>query len=257
MKRIDFIGAPGSGKSTMYELLMRNRDRKWLTPEQAHRPVIAAYVSEEPSTRYRFKYALYKWSWPGSAVKENMRVSLIHDIGRHLVLERNWEEFISMLLGMIPQNIDIAGNRLWMVERLVFWVYSYLPVCMFPGDQKVCYDWSLSQRAIDREFFEITQKQENAESFFRLMPPPAGVVHVTASEETITRRILERFDHQKNPEHQSVSQDEIKARTKKSLDIAETGIHIMKQREIPVCTVDTESPNENTIPQVQAFIDRL
>lgn len=248
MKRIDFFGVPASGKSTIYRQMVKKTSRGWLTPLEAQYDVNRPFIKKHGGL-YRWKNLVCKFTPKTTALNQKVRKSIIQDSGRELVMQGEWEDFIRFMIEALQIDITHPGNRLEMTERMLYWIYETLPVVKFESQEKVCYDWSLCQRAIDREFFRITQNAGYAESYYEKMPAPDLAVRFTAPEEVIVDRIKQRFSNQVNPEHRGLSEDELLIRTRKSLNIVDVGYKILEKRGIPVITADTNQDNIDTITE--------
>ncbi len=256
MKRIDFFGAPAVGKSTVYNNILKDKKRKWLSPSEAHFKVIKPYIRKQGGL-YRWKKQICNLTPASSALNEKIRKSIVQDSGRDLVLKGEWHDFLRFLIEILPSNISHAGRRFEMMERMLYWVYETLPVESFPSPLSVCYDWSWCQRALDREFFEITRDDKNNEKFYSLLPAPECAIHLTAPEEAIVERIFERMTDQQNPEHRNRNKDVILQRTRQSLEIADAGSKILKERGARVQTIRTDRDIQKVCSDVRSAISAV
>lgn len=254
MKRVDFIGAPGVGKSTLLRsLITHNRSPgRWITQKEA------LYKALNKSENVKKTHKLLLFASKVFRLKQTQML--------HFVAERgNKKEF----------NNEVLNKAFFLVEAKVENRFSderYSPSSRFnsilsyydkmrklflydktTSKSIVLCDESFSHHTRATDIIELVKQQGNA---FCLVPD--GVVHCTAPIEIVMERLkkrqnkngaIERYANMKNKELRNETKRTINYIEEKATDIASLGV--------PVKTIDVSQSIDSSRKEAGMFINRI
>lgn len=232
MRRVELIGPPGVGKTTVLELLLRALQRRghaaasprWLPLWSCHdRHGFSAARRGVETTLYRMK-GLHRWMRP------KLEKGLIrHEFRRLREAPPPWPDFLRLGL---QQGADTAAEPALALERVRSFIASAAlawAADRLPGDVAIVFDEGLGQRAIS---LGQHASGEETRAYFNLLPAPAAVVLLSAPADVIQQRLRQR-----NPNvtrfHEMVEQ---------ALHICDTAAEVLPERGIPVVVADGSGP---------------
>lgn len=260
MKRIDFLGAPGVGKTTLYNSLLQQRGRheKWLTVEEAKLLIAKRYV------RNNFY-----------SIKELARLLILNTVKKRVLQNKLSENICNSLTKQALKDklddwmpfIDLCGESLGDLSKpsyyrflLAKWLLSQLDdvvlVESVDFNYTVLFDESLSQRATGLMPWDYSFGERQSRRYYNLIPPPYAVVYLCAEPQQIIKRITDRPQKSFIVQHQGLSCHELLERTKIAAMIVEIGAGILRERGIPVLELDAELPIDEIVVVAQNFISK-
>jgi len=256
MKRIDFLGAPGVGKSTTYKALVNNRRKKdsWLTPKEAKNKIAYeffkkdAYSKKKLLTLYNFKHSLFKRKYNRSINR------IITEQQKDIFWEKQneYKDFLEIALKGVsikekePLRRILGINWFYIIfSDVIFIENSNLP-------EIVVFDESLSQKVYGithncKGFFENTIKD-----YFRNIPLPQALIYCKLDPKETFNRIKNR--RKIIPGHRQLESDQLNNNIKVQLEIAERGADILKNRNVGVLEIDLNDSLEFNIEIISNFL---
>ena len=179
MRRIDIIGAPGVGKTTVYNALLKlhNRQDKWLTLEEAKILIAKRYVCGNYRSLKEFARLLILHTVNIKVVQNKLSEKIYTSLGKNALKERleEWMPFIEFCSESLGDNNKPPYYRFllarWFLDQLedVALVESFNL-----NDHIVVFAESLAQRATGLMPWSKS-RGNSSEKYFKLMPSPDAV----------------------------------------------------------------------------------
>lgn len=249
MKRIDFLGAPGVGKSTIYQALLSlevvNRKNKYYSEEMASIYAVEEHIKQEKSFISFLTRLILRIK-----IARNPYVSSIEE----KINKASFEQFVSRNLGLFElvdkayclSNKSPYRNQYGYVSfNKKIKKYAVLEK-YFP--YTVIADESISQKVYGINPSSDKMQIEIIESYFLEIPPPDILIHCIHNEDDIVNRILTR--NKMIPGHRGLTEKELKQKTKLTLKIAEIGALILQERGTEVIQVNTSSSVDKNVQKI-------
>jgi len=261
VNRIDFLGAPGVGKSTLYNALISQNpiQNNWLKPSEA-KIMLAQMLSR--SQRHSFQnYAislllninLFHKIHPvlsGVVCNKHRTRSLWNDAEDEVALDY----FIQAnALSPYPSNIRLL-RYCWLLEikQDVALFEQYIP-----DDFTVLFDESLTQRLISLGPWNSQDEQQNLHKLCGLLGDVSSVVFLDAKDETVIQRVEDRRDVRITRAHSIMNEEDLKSETRKNLKSARQIADMLERKDIPVIRVNAEETIATQIQLIQEDIIQL
>ena len=252
--RVDFLGAAGAGKSTLYKrVLTGGRRRQWLTESEAYRSAIERYAKQVKS---RPKGMLLKIPVVGDAYAHRIERIAINRAFQPYAEAH--EAFLRIAADNFAQSNRSEYRRAEgyynFIKTLRMWAF----VEQFMPTRPVLSDESLSQKV-----YGILPKDcENvgvARNYFDEMPLPAAMVHITGDLGTIVTQIRDRQQQTGRliPAHQDIGDEELAKRTASALSVATVGAETLLKRGVPVLTLQAGERLDDMVGDVREFLSAL
>lgn len=259
LKRIDVLGAPGVGKSTIYNELTKRRKKssEWVTPEEAALLLAKEYLTKSSNATLKY-FAISTFKIPFLLRFNKLFANqIINQYGFKFLKEQssNYNEFLDVALsGALIQEKEP-------IRRLIGinWFYgAYKRTLLFENSKFkniVLFDESLSQKVYGitiskKKFFEKT-----CTNYFKFMPPPAGLIYCETDLKELFERITKR--HKIIPGHSDLSKEELREYIEVQAEISEIGKNIIKSRGIPVIELDTINTPVYNAKIIDTFINEV
>ena len=261
MKRIDFFGVPGAGKTTLYNELLKshNRHDRWLTVEEAKIIITKRHV------RGNFR-----------SLKEFTRLLLLHTVNIRVVQKRLSEALHVSLANKALQKkleewmpfVELCGESLGDWSKPPFyrfllarWFLSQLEdVALvesnYYGDY-VLFAESLSQRATGLMPWDYSLVERQSLKYFNLMPAPYAVVVLRAEPQQVIKHIMKRSRQKIIAQHQGLSDHELLERAEIAAMIVEIGTKVLRERGIRILELDALLPLEGLVEETKKFIQTV
>lgn len=247
MRRVELIGPPGVGKTTVLKPLQRaleQRRREVCSPRQVplmdyhQRHGIGGLRRGMEAGAYRLK-GLHRW----------MRPKLEKELTRHAFRGLReaappWPAFIRLAL---QQGEHAADTPALALERLRSFMDSAAltrAADNLPGEAVVLFDEGLGQRGVS---LGQHATDEDVLAYYRLMPPPDAVVLLVAPTEVIQQRLRER-----NP-----SVTRFHTMVERALRICELAAQACPVQGVPVLTVDATGAAGDTAARLAEELDAV
>ena len=257
MKRIDFLGAPGVGKSTIYHELVRQRTKldTWMTPEEARTKTKCEYSLQNARSVKEHAVA--------GLLKNGVCIKLLPSFSKRMletildtyqfdkyeretiwVEKERYADFFNVALKSAtieekePLRRLMGITHFYSVARDVI----FLEHSSFPG--LVLFDESLSLRVYGitrsrKGFFESA-----TEDYFNNIPLPAGLIYCSLDPEKTFQRIKQRSlpmpgQHGKIiPGHRDLESAPLLESIEVQLDKAAIGADVLRNRGVKVLDID-------------------
>jgi len=237
MDRIDFLGAPGVGKTSIYKELLRQRTKKdnWLTCDEAKVKIAKWYLLRD---KKYLKYVLLKIN-----LLKNINFFVADRILEKYYIEFLWNKkndnnlFLDIAIkGMFAEEKDstrklIGINWFFKVFKEVF----LLENCKIPG--LFLSDESLSQKA----YGLISDNQELSKNlikdYFNIMPLPSILIYYYTDPNILLNRVKGRKKRILN--HRGLNDDKLKKVILNYMNILLIAKDILKKRGVPIINIDT------------------
>ena len=256
MKRVDFIGASGSGKSTVYRELHHQGAKKglWFTPREAQTLVAKNHLktNKKSSRDLLFKAIL---SMPYS---EHIQPKVAEYVLSKRVTESLWQKaeehktFLSAVLKGASNEDREPLHRLMGLN----WFYSVCKNVVFLENsffqEIVLYDESLSQKVFGVTDWHKGKFKHTAEEYFYNLPLPAGLIYFYIAPEAAFKRLKER-DKVTTGQHKLDEQGLLES-IEAQAEIAATGTEILKNRGVKLLELDSELPPAQNAERIISFI---
>ena len=246
MRRIDFLGPHGIGKSTLYEHLIRlSPDRLWMTPREARREVARMQLLQRRRPRDLAKWMTCLLPRVGDVF---INAYTTRTAERAFVTtSEGYQAFFNYCLDDVLRHRPSTPrgssshplhyvNLNWLYERL-------LELSLLESlDATVVFDDSLAHCTVgllcDRDDLSW------ARLHFEKMPAPQVAVHLAAPEDVVHRRLMARTeDHSPAPIRQTDSTpDELLQLVRRGLRLAELGASTLQWRGVQVVALDAQDP---------------
>ncbi|NLY38023.1 MAG: hypothetical protein GX044_01825 [Firmicutes bacterium] len=271
MRRIDFMGLPGSGKSTVYEALQKIKPRpgSWLSREEAREKALVRLV-------------LAGCSGPGAAFKARIKALLIrsrlanrianvaknHFASRQELLYLHFAavhgEFIKACAGgfkLSPADEAAAIARFFLSAKWFLQKTAELQLLqegLPPGDA-VVFDESLSHKVFEVINFDTAPlsdlQVQQIEKIFAAIPPPAAVV-LFMEDGAIVERRLQQQPRLRQRELLQAGRD-LKRWLEDALVLIETGKRIYQERNVPILELPPGGDVQSRVEAVGSFLKQL
>lgn len=262
MQRVDFLGAPGVGKSTLYGALLKRRSRtrtRWLTPSEA-KVLVARQRALQGG--WKKKLATVGLSFPPvqgvladylTRSDADRALRLNEGLGTYLEL---WEKALG----------DVLSSR-ERVLALVSWVHRTSELALFTaylGNRVVLYDESYS-KLICGWLTGLGASMAFITEFFGAAPAPAAVVWLVDPEpESIAPRLLKRVERKHGRDGQGRLQfggirwwheEELSAYVEERLRYDGEAVRVLGERGVPVLRLDVRKPLTIQAGEVEEFLE--
>ena len=250
MVRVDSLGAPGSGKSTIARLA--GQDAVAVSPSAASkRAAIRAFGSNG-----------------GAGLKQRalLRIPGLRDtllgkrteIGEKKAFARFAEQH-GAFLSTVHESFALSGRSqyrraegyyhfLRTVRRIAF-LEEWLE------DETVLFDESLSQKVYAVMPWD-RGNEAHARRYFEHMPLPTALIHLDADAAQVVRQVRERerATGKLIPGHRGLSDEELMTTTDTCLHFARIGAECLQARGCPVLSLTASVPPEQNARRVAEFI---
>ncbi|WP_018947463.1 hypothetical protein [Thioalkalivibrio sp. AKL17] len=246
MLRIEFMGPPGVGKTTVVRRLQDDRAPglpalhapQWL-------PLWAEHQRKRPNAVTRNLESIL---YARKGLRRWMRPRLEKEMIRHALRALRdapgpWPEFLRGALGTpdpeIPEALALERLRSFAFSAAQAWVADSLH-----GQGAVVFDEGLAQRGISLgQGMDVARTRE----YYRRMPAPAAVVRVRASSAEIQARLRTR-----NPDVTRFN-----AMVERAFEIGELAGEALGTRGIPVVDIDASGDVESAVQETARALKGL
>lgn len=217
---IEFMGASGVGKTTLFNELIKEREReiKWITPEEFIQ--IERYEIDEKNIFNSFNEEIIK-------------------VKTKIILDRNHSPSDKLkLLSFFYQNIKIIA----MVKN-------------FNKNYTVVFEDGLFHNFGDAlmSFFEETDSQ------FEAMIANSAIIYCSNEPEIIAKQILKRRDTESilHPHHRFTAFEDLVDYQKKNIERLEKQMDVFKKFDIPIFKINTADDLRENAIKVNEIINSL
>ena len=250
MIRIDFIGAPGSGKTTLInEMLARNTIKNASKLSVARQDVLDNFFSPEVETtsQYLKTFIIRK------LLRKNY--STYSKIKLNEFFSREMQEYDSILELILKNAVKTNNGSGYLKYKRIGWFIQILEdtllVSKHTDDKIVFCDEPLSSKILQPDF-GLSHKDININMKASIMP--SAFVHVCCNEELLNERLISR--KKLTLQHSAMDCDYREA-IKASIKASEIVAGKLLKLEIPCLQINSEDAIDVNLVKIEKFINHL
>ncbi len=257
MKRIDFLGVPGVGKTTLYYKLLQQRDdyEKWLTPPEAKILIAKKHVKANWRSAGEL-LRLLALQLPNRTLQKKLTENISDTLAGKAFQERlqEWMPFIELCSFSLADGSKPPYYRFLLAKWFLSLLNDVALIESADLKHQVLFDDSLSQRATGMMPWDRLSGEQQSRKYFSLMPPPVAVVYLRADPQLIADRLVKR--KKVIAQHQDLSYHDLLERTKIAALIVEAGAETLHSRGIPVLMVDALLPIAEMVVETKKLLTK-
>lgn len=253
MKRVDFLGAPGTGKSTLYSQLVPRLDKSsnWYSLKDAEHIIVKDYLNSlntRNSKEYLARLVINNYLLKPIHSKINSK--LIKRIENDIIWKNRikYVDFLNEVLSSISTQEKDPVNKLMGIN----WFYDVIKsVAIIENSNdvyNVIFDESLSQKVYGIAHYYGPKDKQKVEMYFKLMPKPKKLVYCHLTSD----KILERVQHRSKtiPSHRELSETDLINKINNHIQISEIGYRVLKDRGVDVIKVNMMENSKTNVEKI-------
>jgi hypothetical protein len=240
MKRIDFLGAPGVGKSTLYLSLLNNRKNKdiWISPQELLEFRILEEISKRKSSKFNIIKFLGDYLIFFKPLSKIYLSSKVQALLNHAFSERkdSYNELIGAALSA-EQLIEKEHVRRLLGITWFFDVLKTVSVVETSNlDKLVLFDESICQKVFGITNCDFVIEEQKIQNYFSFIPLPDLLVYFYLDPELNYNRIINR--QKIIPSHKNLNMEELQKKILIHSKITDLGTEVLKDRGCKVLKLD-------------------
>lgn len=256
MRRIELIGCPGVGKSSLYREFIRqnNRDSSWLTPNKAYNKIVKEHLN---NIEVKSKRDVILSSLLNADLFKKLHPYFLKKLLNSINLKSVWDyqqdyaDLVSnALLGASLENKEPL-RRLYGLNLF----YQSLKDIAFIENSTlndiVMFDESLSQKILGLTHWEEGFFENQTFDYFSLIPIPVAIINCKLDYNLNISRIKSRA--KTIPGHIGRSNDELLEIIKVQNKIFEIGVDVLKKRGVIILTLDMSHDLNKNVSILQSL----
>lgn len=261
MKRIDFLGAPGVGKTTLCNLILRNHTDLCMSENKA----LLMASKEYCKTLSKLHFL---------AINTALRIPNLNTVMLNSILNKVNKEclksiYIDNKTFLEKVNNTYCSSNNPFGHRKISGLRSFLrkmEYWEFIKQNKIDGKYILSDESISQKIFGIygvraldTNDKFHIEEYFKSMPLPFALITVVSDHKNVFENIKKRYKETNIiiPGHKNIDDDTLKKRIECGLYISEKGHEILKERNANVIKVDSRNPMKENIKLIMDFLNKI
>ncbi len=253
MRRVDLIGPPGIGKSTLYKELLK--ENIFVSEWDAR----YEYGKNIAKNRGYINYLIYNLSNYLPLIRNRVIDRFTRTESRNSLLNLNidWIQFLNISLQVVKKSCVNEGKIYLVLRDLINKVeeVSLLESISNPEDI-IMFEESLSQR-----LYSITMDtkdiEKNISSIVDHLPKPAIIIYLYSEYSLVLDRINNRGVRQVAPNHIGKNEEELLVITKKIDEVFKIAISKFKASNIVVISVNAENKISKQVKYIRESIDNI
>ena len=264
MRRIEFIGASGTGKSTFFQELMKQRGREdnWITPPEG-RIQVAKTLSfrQRNSSRYVLMLATMKLNMLKKS-QSNIATLLLKKIHKESFAQKisEYDPIIEVFLQGIMSNTNMESYRKGQfVEFFINLIITDL-LMLEPLDkeQVVVFDdgmiHNLEGLTNEKYFNEMIRRNPD---ILKLCFPDAIIFLELNEEDVFNRRKKRIASGQATMLENNMDDQQLRQVCKESIEESKQLIFLLESYHIPILTIDMDEEKNANLKKVLHFIRNI
>lgn len=241
MERVDFLGSPATGKTTLFREIFRQRTKKdaWMTPEEALSAVAIEYALQNGNSFKNICFASILKTGFFKKIHPSIKGRILNPYRLELVWKRmkGYADFFEVALegGFVVEEVEPFFKAF-----RISWFYQIADEVIFLEQINrkglVLYDESLSHKVFDVLLSRKKIYKKLVEKYFKSMPLPRAVISCELSADEVFNRTRKK---DRLPYVQrGLSDDQLFEMIQVQCGIAEIGADILGKRGVSVVEVD-------------------
>jgi thymidylate kinase len=279
MKRLDLLGVPGVGKTTLYNLLGENREHSndYFIFDEAYRSVILKelpffyryldeFIGSLKSSRYSNRlFNAFVRPFERAIVTEKQKIEEENLEQAIEEMQRKYPGFLSMRLSGIGKPL-LQGTPDYPSDYLKYKKKTYHQINQYDILEKsigketiVVFDNSFAHKVLSIVDYSKEIDENIINQYTRTMPPPAGLVIFQASPMVIVARIRSRAQNGliNNWHREIVDNKVLDEWVEKACEITSIARRYFLKQNYPLLDINTELPPLVNVRKIQTFIQEL
>lgn len=270
MRRIEFIGTEGIGKTSLFNDLIhqRKKSENWLTLDEARKKVALKYAIENWRISHNYLLATLLLSFPfQNTITKTISDLVLKNPDQELVEEKIlYHPFFSFLIDFSGTNFYNPQIRLHRILNLYKNSCRIINLENFQSpDIFLIEEGTILGYGLYMSHWQDYDYQKKAISFFHKIPPPAGIIHcILDNEEAITRiynrsknGIITIAHRDSDNYHALVDLTVLRKIIQMQNSITEIGIEILKRKNVKILTIDLKKSTMENILRIKKFLDEF
>ena len=252
---IEFFGAPGVGKSTLFNNFISN-NKIWIDSNSAKNSFLKNMLFRQYGS---LKVLLLRIGFLTPFLSKLLYKSMAPSIDKMLI-----DNFISKYKGFFQDanstilNSNSTENRKIMASRMLLnSMKDYSLFDLTDSTSCILTDESFCQRVYTQlSEFDDADESDIVKEYLDKIPLPNGVIYIESSSEKIMERVLKRYREtgQMNYMHQNLSDEKLLARCNRYRKYAKLGIEVIADKGVPILVINNNNLKKN-ISMVRDFIE--
>ncbi len=262
MRRIDFLGVPGAGKTTLFDEMLRQRTQKsnWLTLEEAKLKCARQKYPEALKSFKEFYKAFLLYSYLYKITTPNLPDIILKQQKDDLIWTRRNElsKFLEVSLNLIASSYKEPVLKF--LDHMHFFrsIEDALLLDELDTDKFLAFDESLSKRPLFSSRFDADFKRIIYQ-YYENMPVPSLIIYCLCEPEEIFKRLIHRKNKKGHvaPDHRDLSDRELVRRTIYQRKIAEIAVGILIKRGVPILELNMKKSIQYNALKAIRYIDSM
>jgi len=264
MKRIEFFGVPGVGKTATYRALksLRNSKREWLLFSEAKRVSVNNYICQNKGLNNKQRLvSLIQRLFINVPVAETIigvgegkYLAKRNDQGQFMRFAEEYDTFISNCAEGLLHTNRAAYRRLLGAHLLINTVNDISFLDQHLDDIKVVFDESITQKVFGVIDIEASDCKEKAYNYFISMPEPQGVVVFEGDSMTIDKRLKQRYLEEGKlvPAHRNM--DNYTNWIESASEIVKVGKRVFCEKEVKMLELSAKASVHENAKLIREFV---
>lgn len=259
MQRIDFIGASGVGKTSLFNELIsrRSETEKWMTIDEAKLIItLHLVINNFNDVKHKFFAPLLKFKYL-NFIFAYVYKNTVHSYLMEL-LRKNKEQYSEFLEILLKNAVIKEEEPLYKLLNVVWFYNIFENVILIeqsPIEGVVIFDESLSHKlcSLSNSFTGI---DDIAIMEFSTIPPPLAIIHCHLDPiETLQRlKQRQRENNKLILKHYNLNDDQLLESIKARKHYAQIGAQVMKDRGVKVIDIDMNDDTQQNLKKVINFL---
>jgi len=269
MRRVEFLGVEGIGKTTLYNELIRKRGKKdnWITLDEASDKIACKYSKERSRTSFIHLIASILLRFPFQKHIKSSLCDLILQMPQEEAVRQNgsYHLFFQSIMDFCNVNQYSQQLRLYRITELYKFACRIIylesndnsDLVVVEGGAILAYGLLMSHWLEDCE--------DMVRNFFLNTPPPTGIIYCKLNSEETINRIQRRKEsgiitlaHRDSKNHKSlVENNQLQNIIKNQSDMAAIGVKALKNKGVLILEIDMGDTQEKNILKIRRFLSEL